>query len=131
SRVIRISLCSTRDKNVYLLAQDPHDQTCGHREHLRHEIHNLLPPFQNRVWNGCFKMIAWRKHSLVPAGRYFLQRASIFVGLQERTGHPRSFSAFWEATLLANGYYSEAGVSANNALPAFIICNHLTHVLRT
>ena len=94
SRAIGISLRSTRDKNVYVLAQDPHDQTCGHGEHLRHEIHNLLPPFQNRVWNGWFKMIAWRKQSLVPAGRYFLQRASILSGCRrERStlGHSALF----------------------------------------
>src|ERR1700758_252898 len=93
SRVIRIPLRSARDKNVYILPEDPHDQTCGHGEHVRHEIHNLLPPFQNWVWNRWFKVIAWRKQSLVPVGSYFFHRASIL------SAHFRPFIAFWEATL--------------------------------
>ena len=72
--MIRISFRAARDKDVYVLTQNPHDETCGHIEHLRHEIHNLLPLFQNCVWNRWFRMMALRKQNLVPAGRYFFHK---------------------------------------------------------
>src|SRR5262249_21760777 len=74
SGMIRISFRAARDKDVYVLTQNPHDETCGHVEHLRHEIHNLLPLFQNCVWNRWFRMMALRKQNLVPAGRYFFHK---------------------------------------------------------
>src|SRR5260370_21872741 len=80
--MIRISLRGARDKNVDVLTQDPHDQTSGHIEQLRHQIHNLLPLSQNRVWNRWYWMMIWR--NLVPAGSYFFHRASILCGLRER-----------------------------------------------
>ena len=83
--MIRISLRAARDKNVYVLTQDPHDQTCGHIEHLRHEIHNLLPLFQNWVWNRRFRMMALRKQNLIPAGRYFFHRSSMLSGCKKES----------------------------------------------
>src|SRR5260370_27111260 len=82
SAMIRISLRGARDKNVDVLTQDPHDQTSGHIEQLRHQIHNLLPLSQNRVWNRWFWMMIWR--NLVPAGSYFFHRGFILCGLRER-----------------------------------------------
>src|ERR1700722_15904484 len=43
SGMIRISFRAARDEDVYLITEDPHDETCGYIERLRHEIHNVLP----------------------------------------------------------------------------------------
>jgi hypothetical protein len=72
--MIRISFRAARDKDVYLITQDPHDQTRGYIERLRHQIDNLLPLFQNSVWNPRFRTMALRKQNFIPPGRYFFHK---------------------------------------------------------
>src|ERR1700722_2600928 len=74
SGMIRISFRAARNKDVYLVTQDPHDETCGYVERLRHEIHNLLPLFQNCVWNPRFRTMALRKQNFISPGRYFFHK---------------------------------------------------------
>jgi hypothetical protein len=99
--MIRISFRAARDKDVYLITQNPHDETRGYVERLRHEIHNLLPFFQDCVWNPRFRTMALRKQNLVPPGRYLFHQPPCFRVTKRESLIFRSSSFFWETTLKA------------------------------